>query len=179
MRDDRIQTLGEWSSDRRINLEGVVCYSRAMGVQDPGGYTRYCQAFRSGRIEWVWQNMQEPRREIRSSYEAAVIETLSLAFDTMKSLGIDAPWIVSLSLLGVSKCTLRIVLRGFFPDPKPIERDELLLPPVIFDAWPMDRHAVMRPMFDGVWNACGLERSFNYDKEGNWLGDAVDGVPGG
>ena len=26
----------------------------------------------------------------------------------------------------------------------------------------------MHPIFDAVWQACGLPRSYNYDEQGNW-----------
>lgn len=28
----------------------------------------------------------------------------------------------------------------------------------------------MRPLFDVVWNAFGLARSFNYNEKGEWVG---------
>jgi len=48
------------------------------------------------------------------------------------------------------------------------DRDELILPEVWIGDWHIDVARAMRPAFDMVWNAFGLKRSFNYDKDGNW-----------
>ena len=32
----------------------------------------------------------------------------------------------------------------------------------------LDAAALLRPSFDQVWNACGHDRSLNYDEKGNW-----------
>jgi hypothetical protein len=29
---------------------------------------------------------------------------------------------------------------------------------------------ILAPLFDQVWQAFGFERSFNFDEQGNWLG---------
>lgn len=55
----------------------------------------------------------------------------------------------------------------------PIDRDILLLPDVIIDDFNSvlgfkEVAKILRPIFDAVWNACGLARSLNYDEQGNW-----------
>jgi len=39
---------------------------------------------------------------------------------------------------------------------------------VILESFDHDLHQVMRPAFDSIWNACGLEGSLNYDAAGAW-----------
>jgi hypothetical protein len=50
----------------------------------------------------------------------------------------------------------------------PIDRDALLLPDVIAEEFDVDVPKLLKPVFDGLWNACGYPRSLNYDDEGNW-----------
>jgi hypothetical protein len=51
---------------------------------------------------------------------------------------------------------------------RPIDRDVLVLPDVMVEDFGGDPSQIMRPLFDMIWNASGLERSLNYDDEGNW-----------
>ncbi len=50
----------------------------------------------------------------------------------------------------------------------PIEMDVLSLPEVLVDSYDVSAEKVLKPFFDFVWNACGFERSLNYDGSGNW-----------
>jgi len=49
-----------------------------------------------------------------------------------------------------------------------IDRDILLLPEVLVDEFSAETPQVLRPAFDALWQACGFERSQNYDASGNW-----------
>lgn len=49
-----------------------------------------------------------------------------------------------------------------------IERENLLLPETIIDSYDLKAETILRPSFNLVWNACGLQKSLNYDENGNW-----------
>jgi hypothetical protein len=51
----------------------------------------------------------------------------------------------------------------------PIGSDSLILPEVIVDSFATPPSQVMRPLFDLIWNACGLPSSANFDSDGNWI----------
>jgi hypothetical protein len=59
---------------------------------------------------------------------------------------------------------------NFGAEGHPIDRDVLLLPEVLLDSYEVDFAAVMRPVFDAVWNAAGWQYSVNYDDDGRWRG---------
>jgi hypothetical protein len=50
----------------------------------------------------------------------------------------------------------------------PIGLDVLPLPEVLVENYGADVPTVLRPMFDALWQACGLEQSLNYNAQGNW-----------
>ncbi len=47
---------------------------------------------------------------------------------------------------------------GFPDEHHPIDRDTVLLPDILIDSLNVDVPQVMKPIFDAVWNACGLPR---------------------
>lgn len=57
-------------------------------------------------------------------------------------------------------------------DPKESERkiaDETLqLPPAIINSWETDIGNALKPSFDYLRNNCGVVRSLNYDRDGNF-----------
>ena len=48
----------------------------------------------------------------------------------------------------------------------PIDRDALVLPEVMIETFECDPADVMKPLFDVIWNAAGLQRCMNYDETG-------------
>ena len=82
-------------------------------------------------------------------------------------MNIEPPIYIFLTLLGVSNTVLEISRVREYPT---VDRDELILPEVIIEGYGTDPAASMQPLFDMVWNAYGLSRSFNYDEQGNWKG---------
>ena len=53
----------------------------------------------------------------------------------------------------------------------PIDRDRLILPDRLAESLDFDAACFLRPCFDQIWNACGYDRSENYDEKGNWRPD--------
>ena len=58
--------------------------------------------------------------------------------------------------------------RDMFRGGRRIDRDHLILPDRLAESLGLDAAALLRPSFDQVWNACGHDRSLNYDEKGNW-----------
>ncbi len=61
----------------------------------------------------------------------------------------------------------------FLESGEPIDRDTLVLPEVFIEDYESiinesEVARTLRPIFDAIWNACGFERSYNYDEDGNW-----------
>lgn len=57
-----------------------------------------------------------------------------------------------------------------------IDRDVVVVPDVVLESEPNDLPRALRPMFDAVWNACGLRESENYDQDGYWRRGPIEGV---
>jgi hypothetical protein len=55
-------------------------------------------------------------------------------------------------------------------DVRPIEKENLLLPDALIESFDVDLRQALRPLFEMIWNACGLPYSLNYDDQGQWTG---------
>ncbi len=53
----------------------------------------------------------------------------------------------------------------------PIDRDHLIFPDRLAESLDFDAASFLRPCFDQIWNACGYDRSLNYDEKGSWHSD--------
>ncbi len=64
-----------------------------------------------------------------------------------------------------------MALRNYFGNETqhPIDRDLLLLPEAVIENYSIKSEEILRPLFDLIWNACGFQRSLNFDKNGNWI----------
>ncbi len=58
--------------------------------------------------------------------------------------------------------------RNPFPGNHGTDRDFLELPEVVAEDYGSDVGRLLRPAFDALWQACGIEQSANYDQAGNW-----------
>ena len=63
---------------------------------------------------------------------------------------------------------LRPLLRLRLKSGAPIDRDLLLVPELVAEAYDLDIGRTLRPIFDTIWSAAGYSGSLNYDPDGNW-----------
>ena len=74
---------------------------------------------------------------------------------------------MALTLIGVRG--LRVAMNTFrFDHSNEIREDTLTLPGTIVESFSAPPASILKPMFDRVWNACGLPGSQNFDAQGNW-----------
>ena len=153
----------------RINMDGLA-------LVDPKGRS-CCQLFRSGRIEYVRSLESFGNTDIPSVYyEKLTLSVAGCLHDTLGRAGVRGPMVVLLGLANTKGRKLTAApQRGL--DPSPIDRDQLIMPDVVLEGPDVDFYRVLRPVFDLVWNACGLERSYNYDEQGKWTAGPVEGLP--
>ena len=84
-----------------------------------------------------------------------MVEKLGYYFLSLRHLGVDVPFVVMISLLGVKgysigpQETARIYGIGCF------DRDMILIPEVVFESFDADVPQLMKQAFDTVWNAAG------------------------
>ncbi len=157
---------GGWS---RYNLDGFLTYD-----EDQEGKSRsYVQLFRSGIIEAVEGWLLRPHGDeliipsIR--YEAELIKSLSAYLSLLRTLNVEPPVFVFLTLLGVKGYSMAVNKWRFWIDEiHTIDRDVLLLPERIIESYDVKAEDVLKPCFDSIWNACGFPKDLYYNDAGEW-----------
>ena len=131
------------------------------------------QVFRSGSLEAASADLVgegEGGRYIPSvSYEADLIQAVRGYLQSLQSLGATPPVLAMLTLFGVKGASMAVRQMLHFA-PKKIDRDLLVIPDILIEDLDCDVEQTLRPAFDMVWNACGFQRSFNYNDQGEWGG---------
>ena len=161
--------LGGSGWNRRINLDGFVNFT---GAHD-GSSRGYTQVFRSGVVESVAVLRSHGDRMLLASvaYEKNVMDFLSGYLTFAGEFEIEPPYFAFLSLVGVRGCEFGVHGTSVWPDEvHRLREDMLILPEVVIQDRDDKPDQVLRPVFDMVWNAFGLIRSFNYDDQNNWVG---------
>lgn len=157
-----------WS--RRLNFDGSVTY---MDNSDTGLSLSYTQIFHSGIVEAVDTLLLQRRDEKKIipsvAYEQYLIRALNTYLGGLLKLGVAFPLWIGLSLLGVRDYFMWVDEYMWIRQAHPIDRDELILPEIQVEDTSIPAERILKPAFDSIWNACGYERSMNYDKDGNWL----------
>jgi hypothetical protein len=157
------------SWDTRYNLDGFLSYSADLSEKSHS----YAQLFRNGILEDVEGRLLKPDGEklwIPSvAFERELILGLNEHLSILKTISVELPVFVFLTLIGVKGYSM---VHGRFVERESarIDRDILLLPEAVIESYDVKAERLLRPVFDSVWNACGLPRSHNYDKNGDWIG---------
>lgn len=155
----------------RYNFDGVVTEGRGAD-----GIEAYVQLFRTGIVEGATTYPFGPeggRPAIAINIlEEHMIEALENYLGLQRRLGVEAPTLVMLSLVGVRGYRIP---HGSARRHRPVDRDNLLLPETMIgymgeNAVPPDASQVLRRSFDAVWNACGYPASLNYREDRSWTG---------
>ena len=162
-----LRPMGSTSYDRRLNLEGIVAFG---GGAPPHTYT---QLYRTGIIEAVrartLAHEYGGKMLIPSVlYEQTVFNYLPHCFQVLRQLGANVPVFVAVSLLGTRGLEMGVDQFGLEAG-YPIKDDALILPESIVQDFSTPVGKVLKPIFDLVWNACGLPASKNFDSEGKWI----------
>ncbi|MDD2745348.1 MAG: ATP-binding protein [Candidatus Gracilibacteria bacterium] len=156
----------------RINYEGLATYAGELT-----NVSSYVQLFRNGTLEATESGgfteiIRDSERYIPSlSYEQALIKSLDRYMQFMRDVGLVGPFSIHLSLLGAKGCKLAVAPSGFLDEYFPIDRDILETPDALVEDSEGNPEQILRPMFDTIWNACGLPRSLNFDEDGNWVAE--------
>lgn len=155
--------------NHRYNLDGFLTYSEF----ETGKIHSYVQLFRNGIIEAVEGELLNPERNILKipsvAYEEKLINSLNIYLSILKELNVEPPIFVFLKLFGVKGYSMGInPARYLVHNNNVIDRDILSLPEIIVDKYEDDITKLLKPAFDSIWNACGFQRSYNYNEQGEW-----------
>jgi hypothetical protein len=135
----------------------------------------YGQMFRNGAIEAVNAALlhQSPEQDTHFYFlELLTMDCAERMLRIMDLLQISGPYYLLLSLLNVKG--LRMAAGGerhFNRDVRIIDQPHLIVPEVLLQDSAICVEKEMRNSFDMLWNACGWQRSWSYDADGNFPTD--------
>jgi hypothetical protein len=164
-----LPVLGSGGGNPRLNIDGALS---VRNVRAEGSYG-YSQLFRNGFFETakVEQWSGEPPRTALGAlhYEENIIQFVERFRDELQRLGYLPEMTAMFSLLGAHQTELGLDRWRYHLDDQMgrFDRPTLLIPDVLLPEG-VAAEVALRPLFDQVWQAAGLLRSFNYDAQGNW-----------
>lgn len=135
----------------------------------------YVQIFRNGIVESVDMLPLTPNGEGANLaievFETRILRGLETYVGLSHDLEIPLPFVILIAVNGVLGCGLhsQSPIMGYTPLQR-IDRDLLLLPEVLVEDYESPVDALIRPIFDSMWQAFGLYNSHNYNQEGRWDG---------
>lgn len=154
---------------QRYNFDGFLTFAE---LQDSPSTHSYLQIFRNGIIEAVEAlllNSEQDKRILIAPFERELLTTTPRFLQLQQCVDVEPPLLVMLTLLGVSDYSITVDPIRYRQQPRHvIDRDVLPIPEVLVENFQCDISAVMRPLFDAVWNAAGWSGSLNYDETGQW-----------
>lgn len=154
-----------------VNLDGYVNY--ASGVA--GARQSYAQFFRNGAIEGVGELRHDDgvnSRFIGGAFTNLIVTHVRQYLQVLKSYEMGLPVYVFLSFCNAAKTVYRYASpEGFgWQDTKMLGREIAAFPEIYVEDFDVDVPAVMRPVFNVVWNAFGLAQCDIYDGQGKLRG---------
>jgi hypothetical protein len=170
------ENWGDWllpirfgGASSRYNLDGFLSYAVTGADQSPS----YIQLFNNGCIEAVVSFNPALTNQDRilpaRGYEKLIIQETNRFLRIGSKLGFSLPLFVMISFHGVLGYAIR-TRSSFSGNSDAIDRDDLILPEVMFNDFETDTTKVLKPAFDSLWNAGGWPGSMSY-KEGKWIDD--------
>jgi len=163
---ENISTLTGYQSRGNFNFDGIMKTSC-----NPVKKTvfEYVQIYRNGVIESVGGEfllgIQESCIPLKH-FEDKVIEACKNYIKNMKEMNIENPIFIFITIVGAQNFTMCVNKGRFFGEPQKIRKEILQLPDLIVNDFDLIIEDELKKTFDGLANACGLERSEYYDNEG-------------
>lgn len=156
-----LKPLGAQGWNHRYNFDGILTYARY--PNENHAYS-YLQVFHNGIIEAVDTDISTQLNDQKILYygtEHVILTALPDFLSIQKNLGVTPPIFVMLSILGVRGYNMEVpagIYRSSL-DGHPIDRNDLIIPENIIEDFDCDHPAIMKPIFDAVWNAAGYPQS--------------------
>ncbi len=166
---DKTHPIGRNVCNSRYNLDGILTYS---GIENDKSDS-YVQFFRNGIIEavegWILRPHGEKLVILSITFEKGLIMSLRDYLAVLKTLQVEPPIFIFLTLLGVKGYSMGIDTWKYDIDEvHTIDRDVLLLPERMIESYDVSAEDVLKPCFDSIWNACGFARDLYYNDDGEW-----------
>lgn len=156
----------------RFNIDGIISVASAQ----PGSKsTGYLQLFRNGIVEVAFSDVYfdppPPMLASAAGVAAGVVATEVLGVTgrickLFRILEVAPPISLFVSLHGMQDVALHVSSRHSLYRRHAFDRPTILLPEVAVEDYGTPLHATLRPVFDALWQAAGLERCFDYAEDG-------------
>ena len=133
------------------------------------------QLYRNGIIEAVDTGVlsagEQPDSILGWPFERVLIDAVTRYTEVQKDIGVTLPIAVLVTLTDVKDRWIVPPYQrlSLYRDPPRIDRAIVVLPDVMLTNWDDEIPRLLRPLFDGLWQAGGLPGSLNYDDDGNWI----------
>lgn len=164
--------LGGGSSDRRVNLEGVLNFTQLPGKSICDAYL---QVYRTGILETVNANILGPsngKKQIYTdgdySFEYIILRSIASCLKFLEQVNVPTPMYCFLNLIGV---------KGYFMHSahlipgrtgvRMIDRDHLSLPEIALLSYDKSFIEQVHEWFNLIWNASGYDGSVSYSRNTN------------
>lgn len=156
-----------WTSSfgATFNVDGLV----VVGDAQDGESHSYTQFFRDGAAEVAMTTIADEEHVYPTRIEPHVINVAKRCLPVLVEAGAEFPFTMTVTVVGMKGLTGPRDKWGEGPK-VPLPRDVVFLPDVVVEAADADLPAMLRPMFDAVWQSLGYDRSLSYDSDGTWRG---------
>jgi len=165
---DLLRPLGNQGFSTRYNFDGILSYEN-QGVNKPS--FSYLQLFKNGIIEtvdsWIIQPFREGKKQLYiENIEEFIIDFIHRVPEIYKVINIEPPFVILLTMTGVSDYELGLHGRFFSFDEKKVGKEILTFPDILIEDWnSLDN--LIKPWFDSLWNSVGIEESKSFI-DGKW-----------
>jgi hypothetical protein len=170
-----LRPLGEPSLgfSPRFNSNGLISERRLRHNEVAG----YLQVFRDGVIESVDAFSIAGHVSVGGKAGMVALQTardLLMAVDSLgpiiRTLPLPLPIAVIVTVIGAAGLPLIRSDGTFVYSSATIDSDHWLLPDVVISETYVDAGRLLRPVFDGIWQAAGQSACPHYDASGQWNG---------
>jgi schlafen family protein len=164
----------EFGEHKRINLDGLVVFPYRTREEKTQGYT---QIYRSGVVEAVDASIfnssgfieSAPRPLASQILEKGLIDAVVRFVGVLRSLPVDPPLVVMLSLIDVKGYSMALAGLSFHNMTVPFDRNVVMIPELLIESLDVNIPRKLKPMLDSLWNVVG-ERESPYYTNGEWTG---------
>lgn len=164
----------------RVNMDGILRLSNA--DEKAGSQRAYTQVYRSGIIEAVASSITmgerpaaAPARLMSYKVEGMMLLNGVKYLKSLQELGIEPPYVVMLSLIGMKGVAINVGLKSDWADDDDIsilDRDQLHFGEAILETVPrsvQEMGVIVRPLIEQIANAAGRSRSTSFGPTGEYL----------
>jgi hypothetical protein len=163
-----LRSIGNQNVDLSYDLDGVFkCFGPKNSECDS-----YTKLFRSGILEVVSCSVVEEWRHKGSflpfQYESHLCQMMPSWLGAMQIAQVEPPAFAALALIGMAG---KFPFLGYYSDDydrRPIRHDPLLIPPSLIESLEIDAKKILMPIFNRVWQACGIQHSASFNEKGKW-----------